>query len=165
MHLVRSQCCATIITIWFLNICYPNGDSIPIKHLLLFPSNPPPSNCYGLAFSGHFIYIYCCSADKPSQTLYDSMDCSCPSLFPRVSNSCPLSEWCHPTILSSVVPFSSCLSCFPASGSFTVSWFFGYKQNCTKWGLFCLASCTEHKVFKFTYIVAHVSTSFLFIPE
>ena len=49
----------------------------------------------------------------------------CPSLSPRVcSNSCPLSQWCHPTILSSVDPFSSCSQSFPASGSFQVSHFF-----------------------------------------
>ena len=43
----------------------------------------------------------------------------CRSLTPGVhSNSCPLSRWCHPTISSSVVPFSSCLQSFPASGSF-----------------------------------------------
>ena len=43
----------------------------------------------------------------------------CPSLSPRVcSNSCPLSQWCHPTISSSVAHFSSCLQSFPASGSF-----------------------------------------------
>ena len=36
-------------------------------------------------------------------------------------NSCPLSQWCHPTISSSVVPFSSCLQYFPASGSFPMS--------------------------------------------
>ena len=40
------------------------------------------------------------------------------------SNSCPLSRWCHPTILSSVIPFSSCLQSFPASGSFPVSQLF-----------------------------------------
>ena len=40
------------------------------------------------------------------------------------SNSCPLSWWCHPTILSSVIPFSSCLQSFPASGSFPMSQFF-----------------------------------------
>ena len=40
------------------------------------------------------------------------------------SNSCPLSWWCHPTISSSVVPFSSCLQSFPASGSFQMSQFF-----------------------------------------
>ena len=49
----------------------------------------------------------------------------CPSLSPRVcSNSCPLSRWCHPTISSSVVPFSSSLQSFPASGSFPLSQFF-----------------------------------------
>ena len=37
------------------------------------------------------------------------------------SNSCPLSWWCHPTISSSVIPFSTCLQSFPASGSFPVS--------------------------------------------
>ena len=40
------------------------------------------------------------------------------------SNSCPLSRWCHPTISSPVVPFSSCLQSFPASGSFQMSQFF-----------------------------------------
>ena len=40
------------------------------------------------------------------------------------SNSCPLSWWCHPTISSSVVPFSSCPQSFPASGSFPMSQFF-----------------------------------------
>ena len=43
----------------------------------------------------------------------------CPSPTPGAySNSCPLSRWCHPTISSSVVPFSSCLQSFPASRSF-----------------------------------------------
>ena len=46
----------------------------------------------------------------------------CPSPTPRAcSNSCPSSQWCHPTISSSVVPFSSCLQSFPASGSFPMS--------------------------------------------
>ena len=50
---------------------------------------------------------------------------SCPSPTPEVyPNSCPLSWWCHPTILSSVVPFSSCLESFPASGSFPMSQLF-----------------------------------------
>jgi len=49
----------------------------------------------------------------------------CLSPAPRAcSNSCPLSRWCHPTISSSVVPLSSCLQSFPASGSFPVSQFF-----------------------------------------
>ena len=49
----------------------------------------------------------------------------CPSLSFRVcSDSCPLSQWCHPTISSSVIPFSSCLHSLPASGSFPVSQLF-----------------------------------------
>ena len=46
----------------------------------------------------------------------------CPSPTPGVHpNPCPLSRWCHPTISSSVVPFSSCPQSFPASGSFQMS--------------------------------------------
>ena len=49
----------------------------------------------------------------------------CPSPAPRVyPNSCPLSRWCHQTISSSVVPFSSCLQSFPASESFPRSQLF-----------------------------------------
>ena len=48
----------------------------------------------------------------------------CPSPTPRVyPNSCPLSRWCHPAISSSVIPFSSHLQSFPASGSFAMSQF------------------------------------------
>ena len=48
----------------------------------------------------------------------------CPLPTPGVySNSCPLSWWFHPTITSSVIPFSSCLQSFPASGSFQMSQF------------------------------------------
>ena len=62
--------------------------------------------------------------------LYDPMDCSMPGFpvhhqLPRdCSNSCPSSWWSHPTISSSVVPFSSCLQSFPASESFQMSQFF-----------------------------------------
>ena len=49
----------------------------------------------------------------------------CPSLYPRVcSNSCPLSQWCCPTISFSVTPFSSCPQSFPESKSFPMSWLF-----------------------------------------
>ena len=48
----------------------------------------------------------------------------CLSLTPGAcSNSCPSSRWCHPTISSSIGPFSSCFQAFPASGSFPVSQF------------------------------------------
>ena len=73
-------------------------------------------------------YCYCCSVAKSCLTLQphrlQHATLSCPSLSPRVcSNSCPLSWWCHPTIPSSVVPFSSHLQSFPASGSFPMSQF------------------------------------------
>ena len=49
----------------------------------------------------------------------------CPSLTPTVySNSCPLSRWCHPTISSAGVSFSSCSQSFPSSGSFWMSQLF-----------------------------------------
>ena len=45
-----------------------------------------------------------------------------PSLSPRIhSNSCPLTQWCHPTVSASVIPSSSCLQSFPASKSFPIS--------------------------------------------
>ena len=48
----------------------------------------------------------------------------CPSPTPRVhSNPCPSSQWCHPTISTSVIPISSCLQSFPASGYFPMSQF------------------------------------------
>ena len=56
------------------------------------------------------------------------MDCSMPGFpvlhLPKLAQTCPLSQWCHPTILSSVVPFSSCLQSFLASGSFLMNWLF-----------------------------------------
>ena len=46
----------------------------------------------------------------------------CPSICPRIcSKSCPLSQWCHPTISFSFIPFFCCLQSFPASGSFPMS--------------------------------------------
>ena len=54
----------------------------------------------------------------------------CPSPIPGIyQNSCPLSWWCHPTISSSVVPFSSHLQSFPASGSFLMSQFISGGQS------------------------------------
>ena len=53
----------------------------------------------------------CCSVVQPCLTLCNLMNCS-------ISNSCPLSQWCHPIISCSVTSFSSCPQPFPASGSF-----------------------------------------------
>ena len=56
----------------------------------------------------------------------------CPSPTPGVySNSCPSSRWCHPTISSSVVPFSSCPQSLPASGSFPISQLFAWGGQST----------------------------------
>ena len=55
---------------------------------------------------------------------------ACPSPTPRdYSNSCPSHQWCHPTISSSVVTFSSHLQSFPTSGSFPMSWFFASRDQ------------------------------------
>ena len=58
-----------------------------------------------------------CLTLRPHGLQHARPPCPLPTL--RVySNSCPLSRWCHPTTSSSVIPFSSCLQSFPASGSF-----------------------------------------------
>ena len=63
----------------------------------------------------------------------------CPSLTLGVyPNSCPLSQWCHPAISSSVVPFSSCPQCLPASESFPMSQLFTWGGQST--GVSALAS-------------------------
>ena len=64
---------------------------------------------------------------------------SCPSPTPRVySDSCPSSWWCHPTISSSVIPFSSFPQSLPASGSFPMSQLFAWGGQST--GVSALAS-------------------------
>ena len=72
------------------------------------------------------LYLLCCSVTKSCPTLCESMDCSIPGIpvlhyLPEFAqNHVPLSWRCHPTISSSVAPFS-CLQSFPASGSFPES--------------------------------------------
>ena len=60
---------------------------------------------------------------QPHALHYARLPCPTPTPKP-CPNSCPSSQWCHPTISPSVVPFSSCLQSFPASGSFPMSQFF-----------------------------------------
>ena len=84
------------------------------------------------SFPSHKDNRCCCSVAKSHPALFNPMNwgwkharLSCPSLSPAVcSNSCPLSQWCHPTMSSSVAPFSSCFQSFPASGSFPMSQLF-----------------------------------------
>ena len=101
-----------------------------------------------------------------------------PSLSPGVcSNSCPLNEWCHPTISSSLVPFSSCPQSFPTSRSFPMSWLFTsggqnigasalalvLPMNTQSWfplgltGLICLWSKGLSRVFYSTTVQKHPS--------
>ena len=66
----------------------------------------------------------------------------CPSPTPGVHpNPCPLSQWCHPTISSSVVPFSSCPQSFPASGSFQMSQLFEWGDQSFS---FSISPSNEH---------------------
>ena len=72
----------------------------------------------------HFTVQFSCSVVSDSLQPHEQKHTRspCPSSTPRAcSNSCPLSWWCHPTISSSVIPFSSCLQSSPASGSLPVS--------------------------------------------
>ena len=75
-----------------------------------------------------FIYRqFSCSVVSYSLQLHGLQHARLPCLSPTpkaYSNSCPSSQWCHPAISSSVIPFSSHLQSFPASGSFPVSQFF-----------------------------------------
>ena len=89
----------------------------------LFGCSSPP------LFNAPFIIIFQFSRSVVSDSLQPHglqyARLPCPSPTPRVySNSCPLSQWCHPIISSSFIPFSSCLQSFPASGSFPMSQFF-----------------------------------------
>ena len=71
--------------------------------------------------------LFSCSVESNSLWPHGLQHASlpCPSLYPwACSNSCPLSWWCHSTISSSFVPFSSCLQSFPASRSFLMSQLF-----------------------------------------
>ena len=88
------------------------------------------SQCYAVQF---YLTVLCTCCCLLAQFMFKSLwprglqhaKLPCPSPSPRAcSNSCPSSQWCHPTMSSSVVPFSPCLQSFPASGSFLMSQLF-----------------------------------------
>ena len=104
-------------------------------HFYRMESRRSPSAGVGHPSQGdiqHFcsvISVQFSSVTQSCQILCDPMNCSTPGLPASPApgaylNSCPSSRWCHPTISSSAIPFSSCLQSFPASGSFPVSQFF-----------------------------------------
>ena len=81
------------------------------------------SSSFKLMSSVHFSHSVVSNSLWPHGLQHTRLPC--PSPNPRVySNSCPSSRWCHPTISSSAIPFSSHLRSFPASGSFPMSQFF-----------------------------------------
>ena len=78
------------------------------------------TNMWQILLFSHFIMF---DSLRPHELQHARLPC--PSPYPRVcSNSCPLSQWCHPTVSSSVTPFSSCLQSFSALGSFPMSQLF-----------------------------------------
>ena len=93
-----------------------------IDHLTPFNQNPVITN---LLVSSSVQFSHSVVSNSLQSHGLKQARTPCPSSTPGAyTNSCPLSWWCHPTILSSVVPFSSCLQTFPASGSFPMSQFF-----------------------------------------
>ena len=90
-----------------------------------------PWKCFKPHFTpGPSMHVQFSSVAQSSLTVCNPMNCSMPGFpvhqqLPELTqNSCPLSQWCHPTISSSVIPFSSRPQSFPAAGSFPVSQFF-----------------------------------------
>ena len=80
-----------------------------------------------LFFASFSLVQFSCSVVSDSSRPHESQHARlpCPSPTPRVyPNPCPSSQWCHPAISSSIVPFSSCPQSFPASGSFQMSQLF-----------------------------------------
>ena len=92
------------------------------KKSLLFLLNTMPSSFIHIS-SVQFTHSVVSDFLQPHGLQHTRPPCPLPT--PGVySNSCPWSRWCHPTISSSVIPFSSCPQSFPASGSFPMSQFF-----------------------------------------
>ena len=94
-------------------------------HLGIYPgiNSVPPLLCKSAISSVQFSHSVVSNSLWPHEPQHARPPC--PSPTPGVyPNSCPSSRWCHPTISSSVVPFSSCPQSFPASGSFQMSQLF-----------------------------------------
>ena len=83
--------------------------------------------CHFSCEQGLLLLLFSCSVMSdylwPHGLQHARLPCPSPPLR-LCSHSCPMSQWCHPTISSSIVPFSSWLQSFPASGSFLMSWLF-----------------------------------------
>ena len=116
---------------WKHTFCYPN---MLISHEVTFLDDKFAIGITNLTFSKprysrsitlNIIDVQLLNRVPLFSTPWTYARLPCPSPSPRAcSNSYPFSQWCHPTISSSVVPFFSCLQFFPVSGSFLMSWFF-----------------------------------------
>ena len=118
-----------------------------VKHYsaqVLAPRVPFKTGCQFSDPLRILVFSHFSSVTQSCPTLCNPMELQharlpCPSPTPRASsNSCPSSRWCHPTILSSVVSFISCLQSFPASGSLPMSQFFA--SGCQSIGVSASAS-------------------------
>ena len=106
---------------------YPNTlsshymqSTVPFRPTPNIQNLPPPRNFQQELLFSHsvmFDSLWCHGLQHTSLPCLSLSSGAC-------SNSCPLSWWCHPTILSPVIPFSSCPQSFPASRSFLMSWLF-----------------------------------------
>ena len=100
-------------------ITYPTLSCQATQHSYFFQNFLEISHMY-IGHSVQFSRSVVSDSLRPHESLYARPPSPLPT--PRVhSNSCPLSQWCHPAISSSVVPFSSCPQSLPASGSFPIS--------------------------------------------
>ena len=119
------RCDNVIYLLWeVLNGACCTNDLLNLTTILPLSYIPPSGGIWGLkkteVTSVQFSHLVVSDSLRPHGLQHTRIPC--PSPTPRAhSNSCPSSRWCHPTISSSVIPFSSCLQSFPASGSFPMS--------------------------------------------
>ena len=105
---------------------------LAISHLLIVAVGENFLSWHSVLSSVQFSHSVVSDSLRPPESQHTRPPCSSPT--PRVhSDSCPSSQWCHPAISSSVVPFSSCPQSLPASGSCPMSQLFA-------WGVSALAS-------------------------
>ena len=98
-------------------------DRKAVQSVLCLASSQPAVRRTELTRKVQFSCSLMSDSSQPHELQYARLPC--PSPTPGAySNSCPLSRWCLSTIASSVIPFSSCLQYYPASGSFHMSQFF-----------------------------------------
>ena len=124
--MLYSSCCCCLVSKICLTLCDPLDCSLPGSSVYGFLQGRilewVASPLARVQFSS---VAQSCTTLRPHELQHTRPPC--PSPTPGVcSNSCPSSRWCHPAILSSVIPFSSCPQSLPASGSFPMSQHFAW---------------------------------------